>query len=387
MSMNFKISLIVLGILSFPLSLFAKDLATENNNVKKMLYDNMGEIKFTKEGAAKLTHFSQASVDLSTNKEKDCNDIIAEVEEMLPLQSRIYFSLASIYCLQPANEEGRHIAKLLRISHIVESTGSEFSSKELQLFLNKYKKYTLYDQPQAYYPVDHIKKVRVISGVHSFEKLKTIISNESVVPVKNLEDFISEGKHFLRDLNLKDKEIFIIQLNALLGEDAAKQWGDFFNNPAVDVISFYLSEIKIVVNSDDHGGQLSYVAKQLLNESSFVDTRWDEFIDTNASLAIPDLENYVVEKVCVTIDTQGTDHSFYKNLARPLDDLYADFEVYHNKVSCFDFAKTYYMQHYLVTRGSAIWYGTTCRYLPYKRHEGKTLYYIGEHGQYKCPVR
>ena len=90
--------------------------------------------------------------------------------------------------------------------------------------------------------------------------------------------------------------------------------------------------------------------------------------------------------VCLLINTEGTDHVDYPNVAWNRLDVSDDFKVYDGEVACFDLSKSYYMSYFLHVEDDSIWYGTKCYYAPSPMDEGLVLHYIGFSGDSICPL-
>jgi hypothetical protein len=91
-------------------------------------------------------------------------------------------------------------------------------------------------------------------------------------------------------------------------------------------------------------------------------------------------------KVCLTIDTQGTESPDFRNQAWNVKDPGDFFYVDPGKVSCFELSKAYYMSYFLYRTSNTIVYGTICRYQPKIEDSGKTLRFIGNSGGSVCPI-
>jgi hypothetical protein len=92
------------------------------------------------------------------------------------------------------------------------------------------------------------------------------------------------------------------------------------------------------------------------------------------------------DQVCLTIDTQGTENSGFRNQAWNVKDPADFFYVNHGKESCFDLSKSYYMSYFLYRTSNTIVYGTICRYNPKAEDSGKVLRFIGNNGNSICPI-
>lgn len=104
-------------------------------------------------------------------------------------------------------------------------------------------------------------------------------------------------------------------------------------------------------------------------------------------LLLASLTAFSNDEVCLTVDTNNTEHPKHPNQARVVNDRNSLFYVYPGQKACFDLTKTYYMQYFFWEDKNARVYATKCLYTPDAAHEGKVLLYEGNSSQTPCPIK
>lgn len=323
------------------------------------------------------------------------------VQKAFQVDKRYLSALTHLYCKQRPNSQG-HTAAISLTFHFLISTQTNFSSPpsspapsqeemelSLQKFLQKIKKTHLFGEKISIFRVKNISHQGYISAKHSYDNVDRMLQENFILTGTSFQEITAQSQQLFAELNSQEESSYRQFLQDKIRSQKIDRWLSLFRNPYVDALSSYSYHSIFEVYDEDEESDdsshpsLFFESNSILNFSQSFDTRWELAEDASTPRT---------GEVCLQVNTEDATAPFRAFEVRQSNTSSSDSSsdetiiIKNGERACFSLNKSYYMSFFIKEEGRAVWFGTRCRYLPSATHAGKVLHYIGESGDYKCPV-